>query len=69
MRAQVVERCNGSPTGPASPPCRPRSATRPAGFGKVTGPVMAAAMRRANVKDLARLKALLEGPAGGRPGG
>jgi hypothetical protein len=32
----------------------------PSGFGKVAGPVMAAAMRRANLKDLAALKRLLE---------
>ena len=33
----------------------------PSGFSKVAGPMMAAAMRRANRKDLARLKAILEG--------
>jgi len=32
----------------------------PAGFAKVTAPVMASAMRRANAKDLARLKQILE---------
>ena len=32
----------------------------PAGFGKMAAPVMAAAMRRANQKDLARLKRILE---------
>ena len=32
----------------------------PAGFAKVAAPVMAAAMRRANEKDLANLKAILE---------
>ena len=32
----------------------------PAGFGNVAAPVMAVAMRRANRKDLARLKDLLE---------
>jgi hypothetical protein len=31
-----------------------------AGFGKVAGPLMAAAMRRANRKDLAQLKTILE---------
>jgi Polyketide cyclase / dehydrase and lipid transport len=31
------------------------------GFAKVTGPVMARAIRRANRKDLERLKAILEG--------
>ena len=34
----------------------------PAGFASVTAPVLAQAMRRANVKDLARLKAVLEAP-------
>ncbi len=33
----------------------------PRGFAGVVGPMMARAMRRANHKDLARLKALLEG--------
>ena len=45
-----------------------RSATRmvlrnrgdPSGFAKVAGPMMEAAMRRANAKDLARLKKILE---------
>lgn len=37
-----------------------RNRGRPTGFATVTAPVMAAAMRRANTKDLARLKALLE---------
>ena len=32
----------------------------PSGFSKIAAPAMAAAMRRANGKDLARLKALLE---------
>ena len=32
----------------------------PAGFSKVTAPVMAAAMKRANDKDLANLRAILE---------
>ncbi|MEP6872517.1 MAG: ATPase, partial [Anaerolineaceae bacterium] len=30
------------------------------GFGKIAAPAMAAAMRRANAKDLARLKDRLE---------
>jgi hypothetical protein len=34
----------------------------PAGFARVTAPVMAAAMRRANRKDLRRLKEILERP-------
>jgi hypothetical protein len=37
-----------------------RNRGEPRGFSKIFGPVMAAAMRRANRKDLARLKALLE---------
>ena len=37
-----------------------RNRGEPSGFAKVTAPVMAAAMRRANRKDLERLKAILE---------
>lgn len=37
-----------------------RNRGEPAGFANVTAPVMAAAMRRASRKDLARLKDLLE---------
>ena len=37
-----------------------RNRGEPSGFSKVVGPMMAAAMRRANRKDLARLKSLLE---------
>jgi len=37
-----------------------RNRGQPTGFWKLVGPVMAAAMRRANRNDLARLKALLE---------
>lgn len=37
-----------------------RNRGEPHGFSKLVGPLMAAAMRRANVKDLARIKALLE---------
>ena len=37
-----------------------RNEGEPAGFGRVAAPVMAAAMRRANQKDLARLKGILE---------
>jgi uncharacterized membrane protein len=37
-----------------------RNRGEPSGFAGVAAPVMAAAMRRANQKDLARLKALLE---------
>jgi uncharacterized membrane protein len=37
-----------------------RNAGEPAGFSSVAAPVMSAAMRRANRKDLANLKAILE---------
>ena len=38
-----------------------RNRGEPSGFGKLAAPLMAAAMRRANRKDLDRLKAILEG--------
>lgn len=38
-----------------------RNRGEPRGFARITAPLMTAAMRRANRKDLARLKALLEG--------
>jgi uncharacterized membrane protein len=41
-----------------------RNRGEPAGFGKVAAPVMAAAMRRANQKDLAALKRILEADRG-----
>jgi len=37
-----------------------RNRGEPAGFSKIAAPFMASAMRRANKKDLARLKTLLE---------
>lgn len=37
-----------------------RNRGEPKGFSKIVGPLMASAMRRANRKDLSRLKALLE---------
>ena len=37
-----------------------RNAGEPAGFSSVAAPVMSVAMRRANRKDLANLKAILE---------
>jgi uncharacterized membrane protein len=40
-----------------------RNRGEPSGFGKLAAPFMAAAMRRANRKDLARLKQFLEGCA------
>jgi hypothetical protein len=39
-----------------------RNRGEPAGFSKITAPVLAAAMRRANHKDLDRLKYLMETP-------
>ena len=39
-----------------------RNRGEPAGFAKLTAPVMAAAVRRANQKDLTALKTLLESP-------
>ncbi len=41
-----------------------RNRGEPSGFGKLVAPFMAAAMRRANRKDLARLKTILEGRVG-----
>ncbi len=41
-----------------------RNEGEPSGFGQLAAPVMAAAMRRANRKDLVALKALLEATAG-----
>jgi len=43
---------------------RLRNRGRPSGFGSVVAPAMAAAMKRANRKDLARLKAILESGPG-----
>jgi hypothetical protein len=37
-----------------------RNRGEPSGFSKVAAPMMAAAMRRANEKDVRRLKELLE---------
>jgi hypothetical protein len=37
-----------------------RNRGEPSGFGKIAAPLMAAAMRRANEKDLVRLKSILE---------
>jgi hypothetical protein len=38
-----------------------RNRGEPAGFSRLAAPIMAMAMRRANRKDLGRLKAILEG--------
>ena len=40
-----------------------RNRGEPSGFSKVATPMLTAAMRRANRKDLARLKEILEKPA------
>ena len=37
-----------------------RNRGEPSGFGKIMAPLMAGAMRRANEKDLAKLKSILE---------
>jgi Polyketide cyclase / dehydrase and lipid transport len=44
---------------------RLRNRGEPSGFTSMAAPVLSAAMRRANRKDLARLKAILEAPGGG----
>jgi uncharacterized membrane protein len=48
------------PAGQAACRMTLRNRGEPSGFAGVAAPLMAAAMRRANTKDLARLKALLE---------
>ncbi|HJQ93212.1 MAG TPA: SRPBCC family protein [Candidatus Thermoplasmatota archaeon] len=52
------------PTGTGSTRMTLRNRGEPSGFAKVAAPVMAAAMRRATTKDLARLKGLLESRVG-----
>jgi uncharacterized protein YndB with AHSA1/START domain len=47
-----------SPAGGTSMKLRNRG--RPSGFGKIAAPMMTTAMRRANTKDLERLKEILE---------
>lgn len=42
---------------------RLRNRGNPSGFARVSAPLMASAMRRANRKDLQRLKAVLEAPS------
>jgi hypothetical protein len=39
-----------------------RNRGEPSGFAGIAAPLMVGAMRRANTKDLARLKAILEAP-------
>jgi hypothetical protein len=48
--------------GPGATRMTLRNRGEPSGFAKVGAPVMARAMRRANGKDLRRLKAILEQP-------
>ena len=50
-----------SPAGEGATRMTLRNRGEPAGFSKVTAPAMAAAMRRANEKDLAKLRTILEG--------
>jgi hypothetical protein len=45
-----------------------RNRGEPAGFARMGAPVLAAAMRRTNTKDLERLKSWLERSAGDRGG-
>ena len=40
-----------------------RNRGTPSGFSRLAAPLMAASMRKANRKDLERLKTLLEAPA------
>jgi hypothetical protein len=54
------------PLGEASTRMTLRNRGEPAGFARVARPVLAAAMRRANRKDLATLKRILEGVSGTR---
>ncbi|MGW0174532.1 SRPBCC family protein [Rhodococcus sp. NPDC003322] len=46
--------------GPGSTRMGLRNSGEPSGFGAIAAPLLAAAMRRANQKDLARLKQVLE---------
>ena len=50
----------GSADGATSTRMTLRNRGEPSGFSKVAAPVMASAMKRANTKDLRRLKELLE---------
>ena len=49
-----------SPVGDGSTHMTLRNRGQPAGFSKIAAPAMAAAMRRANTKDLAALRRILE---------
>ncbi len=48
------------PSGERSTRMTLRNRGEPSGFGKIVAPLMASAMRRANRKDLAKLKSILE---------
>lgn len=52
---------NDGPNGTTTMTLRNRG--EPSGFAGITAPVLAKAMKRANAKDLARLKAVLEASA------
>lgn len=58
-----------APAAPGSTRMGLRNRGQPTGFSRLAAPLIEAAMRRANGKDLARLKALLEqrGVEGGAP--
>lgn len=73
LEARLVMRTSEGPfpmettyTWEAQPGGRTRMTLRnrgePSGFGQVVAPLMARAMRRANEKDLAKLKSILESP-------
>lgn len=49
-----------TPSGPEGTRMKLRNRGQPSGFSKLVAPLMEAAMRRANRKDLERLKQLLE---------
>lgn len=51
-----------APIGPNETRMKLRNRGQPSGFSKLVAPMMEGAMRRANRKDLARLKELLERP-------
>jgi Polyketide cyclase / dehydrase and lipid transport len=53
---------------PESTRMRLRNCGEPSGFSGFAAPMMALAMKRANTKDLKRLKAILESPSAGGPG-